>query len=239
MCGNRKKRTNKPQICGRFTICGKCGSTFWRRLFRIGPDGKRIPLDTIPGTEQYEARLEREEKEEKMTQIDAIRPKREFSEAYIEMVNKTCRSNGCVGKNAVVPRIVQEIATEEDRILDFGAGKKAVHAERLKKESGLNVTAYEIGSNFDPHHHDERALLRTYSMIYCSNVMNVQPTTDDVIHILDTVNVLLEKDGKFVVNYPDSPRKNPDLDTGDFERLINKRFHNISYNGKVWVLGKI
>lgn len=221
MCGRQRKRTNKPQVCGRCVIC-TCGSTWWRLMFRIGKDGQRIPLSTIPGTDAYEQRLEREQKEREREEHRNNMPY--YEQVYLRAVNKTCRSSGCVGKNAIVPKIVKEIATEEDRILDFGAGTKAVHADRLRKEDHLNVTAHEIGDNFDPKVHDDRALSRTYSLIYCSNVMNVQPNDSYVVAILKTVHKLLEDDGNFVVNYPKEPRKCYHMSTEEFEEYLKFYF---------------
>lgn len=146
----------------------------------------------------------------------------DYDEGYIRNVNKTCRSSGCIGINAVVPKIVKLVAKNDDTILDFGAGKKAIHAAQLKKD-GLDVTAYDIGENYSPDIHDENALSRVYTLIYCSNVANVQPSVAHVVHIIKLVYGALADGGKFIVNYPESPRKST-MSTADFETLLKLYF---------------
>jgi hypothetical protein len=146
-----------------------------------------------------------------------------FDPDYVRNVNRTCRSAGCIGFHAVVPKIVESIADHRDTILDFGAGKRAIHAQGFHRLC-YNITAFEIGENYDPYIHDDRALLRTYSLIYCSNVVNVQPGIEYVEWILESVYRCLLPGGRFVVNYPKDPRKNPTMTEHRFVQLLSKYF---------------
>lgn len=89
--------------------------------------------------------------------LNETRRKREYTPDEVEIANRTSRSRGAVGKRAIVPRLVPQYASQSDTILDFGAGKDAVHALDLR-EQGYNVTAYEFGSNVDSKLHDMDAL---------------------------------------------------------------------------------
>ncbi len=82
----------------------------------------------------------------------------EFSPEEIEIANKTSRAAGAVSANAVVPRYVRENVPKSHKILDFGAGKDAVHTQNLRGE-GFNVTAHEFGSNQKPGLHMKSWLL--------------------------------------------------------------------------------
>ena len=96
-------------------------------------------------------------------------------ESYANIVTKTARYTGAVGKKAVVPRYVANIASFDDEILDFGSGSKAIHVQMLKNQ-GFNVTAWDLGKNFVKGIHSPDALKRQYDIVYASNVLNVQPS---------------------------------------------------------------
>lgn len=66
---------------------------------------------------------------------------------YVKLVNATYRATGSIGPKAVVPKLVPGVAKKTDKILDFGAGTKAIHTMALRQQ-GYNVTAYDIGANF-------------------------------------------------------------------------------------------
>ena len=128
-----------------------------------------------------------------------------FTKTQIQIANATSRSNGAVGKNAIVPRIAREHAKPGQSILDFGAGKDALHAKALR-EAGLDVTAHEFGDNQNENH-DRSALGRKYSMVYASNVLNVQESRAMLNTTLSQVFGALKRGGTFIANYPASPRK--------------------------------
>jgi len=127
-----------------------------------------------------------------------------ITKQQIEKANKSSRSRGCIGKNAVVPRYILEHADKSAEILDFGAGKDAIHTTMLRNEGFLCVTAHEFGSNIVEGVHCPIALDRIYDIVFASNVLNVQSnptmmhqTIGDIREATKTV---------FICNYPNSPR---------------------------------
>lgn len=135
-----------------------------------------------------------------------------FNEMEIKIANATSRSNGASAINkdgsirAIVPRYVAEHVSKEDSILDFGAGKGAVHTKWLK-EQGFNATAYDFGDNLIEGLHDKDALSKQYKMIMASNVLNVQSSMSMLLETLRQIDNSLEPGGEFICNYPASPRK--------------------------------
>ena len=129
-----------------------------------------------------------------------------ISQEDTNIANATSRSSGAVGLKAITPRIVADTyATIFDTILDFGAGKDAMHAQILKAE-GYDITAYDFGSNVGPLH-DEDALSRTYNFVYASNVINVQNTASMLYTTLEQIANATRFNGVAIMNFPASPRK--------------------------------
>jgi 2-polyprenyl-3-methyl-5-hydroxy-6-metoxy-1,4-benzoquinol methylase len=116
-----------------------------------------------------------------------------------------------------VPRYVETVALPGQTILDFGAGPEALHAKRLK-QTGLDVTAYEIGANQNENH-DPTALFRQYDIVFASNVLNVQAHGNDLWGTLFRIRDAVKPGGFAVLNYPESPRKLP-LNTAQMERIV-------------------
>lgn len=129
-----------------------------------------------------------------------------LSDIEIQQVNKTCREKGSVGSNAVIPRLVSSWAKTQHSILDYGAGKSAIHTMELRKQ-GFNVTAWDVGANFNSPIHDLHALVKKYDIVYASNVINVQLNESMLRRTLNEIQGLLKTDGEFIFNYPRSPRK--------------------------------
>ena len=135
-----------------------------------------------------------------------------FTMEEIKIANATSRSNGASAKNkdgsirAVVPRYVAEHISKKDSILDFGAGKAALHTKWLR-EQGFNVTAYDFGTNIIEGLHDKDALSKQYKVIMMSNVINVSSSWDMLVETLKQAYNSLEPGGMLVMNYPASPRK--------------------------------
>jgi hypothetical protein len=128
------------------------------------------------------------------------------SEEDIAIANATSRSSGAVGEKAVVPRVVASMVDKAQSILDFGAGKDAMHTQRLRGE-GFDVTAYEFGSNINPALHDANALNRDYDVVYASNVLNTQNSDAMLEATIEQINSALKEGGTAIVNLPGSPRK--------------------------------
>ena len=151
-----------------------------------------------------------------------------FNEMEIKIANATSRSNGASAINkdgsirAIVPRYVAKYINKEDSVLDFGAGKGAVHTKWLR-EDGFNVTAYDFGDNVVEELHDKNALQKQYKVIMCSNVLNVQSSLDMLLVTLKQINDSLEPGGEFICNYPASPRK-MELTASDLKEIIQSVF---------------
>ena len=134
-----------------------------------------------------------------------------FGETFLpdelEIANRTSRSMGAVGAKALVPRVVRDWIQPTDRVLDFGAGKDAAHAVRLKGE-GFNVTAHEFGKNQQAGLHDPNALQAgPYDVAYASNVLNVQSSVKMLTRTLLQIRRALKPGGIFIANFPKQPRK--------------------------------
>lgn len=151
-----------------------------------------------------------------------------FNEMEIKIANATSRSNGASAINkdgsirAIVPKYVADNINKEDSVLDFGAGKGAVHTQWLR-EQGFNATAYDFGDNLIEGLHDKDALSKQYKVIMCSNVLNVQSSLSMMLETLNQINNSLEPGGQFICNYPASPRK-IELTANDLKEIIQSIF---------------
>jgi len=153
----------------------------------------------------------------------------QFCEQYtpeqMAVANATSRARGAIGAKAITPRYVQTVAQPHHEILDFGAGRDAIHAQTLKK-IGLNVTAHEFGSNISGVH-DPEALNRQYDIVYASNVLNTQSSPEMLKTTLDNIHRTIKRGGSFIGNLPASPRKFPELNAKLLETELRKRFSNV------------
>lgn len=155
----------------------------------------------------------------------------DFSDDEKKVANSTSRAAGAVGAKALVPRHVEAVEAKHNdkanrHLLDFGAGHEAAHAKRLR-EKGHNVTAHEFGSNQKPGVHDPDALKKKYHHVYASNVLNVQSNKKMMGHTLDQIHKATHKGGAFTGNFPESPRKAPDIDADHVHHELSKRIHHV------------
>lgn len=125
---------------------------------------------------------------------------------YEKFVNTTYRGHGAVGKNAVVPKYVAQISNYKDLILDFGAGKEAIHTLWLRS-LGRCVSALDIGSNYDPKIHVQNLEKDYYHIVFLSNVINIQPTLTHFNIRIGEALYCLKGYGQLVFNFPTKPRK--------------------------------
>lgn len=125
----------------------------------------------------------------------------DFSQEEKAQAMKTARATGAVGQNAIVPRVVEAMAPQGVKILDFGSGAKKVHAIRLGAK-GMQVDAYDFSLPGS-----ERLLAGEYGMIYASNVLNVQNSMGMLNSTLFQIIGAMAEDGTFIANYPQTPRK--------------------------------
>lgn len=171
-----------------------------------------------------------------------------FTVEEVKIANATSRSSGASAKNkdgsirAIVPRYVVEHINKEDSVLDFGAGKDAVHTKWLRGQ-GFNVVAYDFGSNIVEGLHDKDALNRQYKVTMCSNVLNVQSSWDMLLETLKQLYNSLEDGGMLIINYPASPRK-MNLSATEMAMVVQNVFKGVitrcggSNSAPLWVVWK-
>jgi hypothetical protein len=114
------------------------------------------------------------------------------------------------------------------RILDFGAGYRAMHTLRMR-ELGLDVTAHDFGRNFVPGLHAEGALrLPRFDVVMLSNVVNVHCTLAGLELTIAQAAGATAENGVCVVNYPHSPRKYPTIDKVKMAALLGQYFSEVA-----------
>ena len=147
----------------------------------------------------------------------------------IKVANSTSRSGGAtaIGKDgtikAIVPIFVQKNVDKQCSILDFGAGKTAMHTKWLRSNGFKSVTAYDFGANCIKGIHDWAALVRKYDVVFASNVLNVQISKEMLMETLDHIWHVVRHGGKFICNYPSSPRK-MNLAADELKEIIQNKF---------------
>lgn len=160
-----------------------------------------------------------------------------MTDKEIKTANKTARSAGAVGKNALLPRIITgRMPYRAAKILDFGSGPKALQTMHLKKEGYTDVTPYEFGENYiEGFHLDRNAFdINTYEIVMASNVINTLESIDAVKETLHQINWFLNDKGVALINYPTSPRKCKDLDKDKLMKLCMSEFNSVmveNHNG--------
>lgn len=170
-----------------------------------------------------------------------------FTAEEIKIANATSRSYGATAMNkdgtlrAVVPKYVESIARKEDKILDYGAGKGAMHTLYFR-DKGFDCTAYDFGDNVTEIH-DKDALKRQYDIVFASNVLNVCSSLAMLIDTLKEINKATKENGVAIMNYPSTPRKIV-LDIASMEHVIENVFkYKIARAGgtksaPVWIIRK-
>lgn len=128
-----------------------------------------------------------------------------YNKKEVKAANKTNRGRGAVGKKAIVPRYVSNNYPKDTCILDFGAGKEALHSKTLRDDGFEQVTAYDFGDNFNDNH-DPDALKWSYDVIMMSNVLNVQQSKEMLHETIKDVKKAMSYHTEVVANYPKSPR---------------------------------
>lgn len=161
---------------------------------------------------------------------DFVKLIREATEEEVRIANSTSRSSPAVGMNAIVPKYVLSIAKPSQKILDFGAGKTAMHTAMLR-DNGLDVVAYDFGSNTGTNLHDPNALSKQYDIVYASNVLNVQSSPEMLQETLTQIFDVVKTGGVFIGNYPMSPRKIPDMKSRDLEGKLAEIFRSVRIVG--------
>ena len=158
-----------------------------------------------------------------------------MTEEEIRIANKTARSAGAVGKNALLPRIIiGKMPYRGAKILDFGSGPQIVQTINLREE-GYNVDAYEFGSNCHSEHITRTPdKIGSYDIVMASNVINTLASVEAVKETLHQINWFLGTKGVALINYPTSPRKCKDLDLKEMLKLMTQEFTSVmveNHNG--------
>ena len=148
-------------------------------------------------------------------------------EEVVEAV-KTARSSGAVGPNAKVPQIVLEMAYDNrDWILDYGAGRKAIHTEMLREAGYGNAWAYDFAKDVDGVFIDDLETTRgEWDIIFASNVLNVQTSMGMLDLTLNELWQLMNPFSILVANYPNSPRK-LDLSVQSLHSKLREGFERV------------
>ena len=155
-----------------------------------------------------------------------------FTIEEIRIANATSRSNGATAVHkdgtikAIAPNFVCKNIDKHRSILDFGAGKDAVHTKWLKDNGFQNVIAYDFGKNCVDGLHDAKALAKQYDIVFASNVLNVSSSSTMLFETLKQIYHCLAPGGEFICNYPSSPRK-AGFDTSYIKSAIEIVFDNM------------
>jgi len=159
---------------------------------------------------------------------DLIEQLLEYTSDEIKIANATSRSAGSVSAKALVPRYVEDRVSKGSSILDFGAGRDAIHAKRLKDAGFKDITAYDFGANIKDGIHDPDALSKSYDVVYASNVLNVQSSLPMLRKTLDQIAGAVKSGGSFVGNFPENPRKSEDITVDVVQKELADRFNKVS-----------
>jgi len=147
----------------------------------------------------------------------------------IKVANATSRNSAAIGAKAITPKMVrrylEDTQQKKAKVLDFGSGKAAAHAVAMR-EDGFNVVAHEFGDNVNPEVHDTHALEQFYSVVYASNVLNVQSDEDMLRETLKDISYVLTIGGVFFANYPLNPRKS-NMTAAQVEDVLRDYFDSV------------
>ena len=151
----------------------------------------------------------------------------QYNKEEIAVANKTARAGGAVSAKALVPRYIEATAHPNETILDFGSGKAAAHTVRLRGK-GLSVTAHDFGGNVTDLH-DLDALSKSYDTVFASNVLNTQSSLEMLHRTLSELAAVVKPGGRFVGNYPQSPRKGvmEKIKAADLETILMQYFSSV------------
>ena len=119
---------------------------------------------------------------------------------------RTARSNGAVGKNAILPKFISEFeGAKEHLVLDFGCGKDAIHVQMLRKKGFEYAYGIDLHPLTDSNLEANNGSLPWY-LVYASNVLNVQPTRTTLNCTICKLSDYA-KQGVAYLSYPKTPRK--------------------------------
>jgi len=156
----------------------------------------------------------------------------------IKITNKTARSKGIIGKNALLPRIIiNKFPYREAKILDFGSGPNILQTKHLKKEGYEDITPFEIGDNHIDGIHFSGSLserIEYFDIVFASNVINTLPSISAIKETIGMMELFTSKEGFALINYPKSPRKCEELTLEKLKELLMEVFKSVmieNHNG--------
>lgn len=120
--------------------------------------------------------------------------------------NKTARSNGAVGANALIPRFVADKMPRNMFILDYGCGPALLHVKALRQKGFNMIHAHDFGENRIGNA-EMIAILQPdfYDLVYASNVFNTHSTAEMSRAALVEIRDCLKYGCGFVFNMPTKP----------------------------------
>lgn len=127
----------------------------------------------------------------------------------IQIANRTARTAGAVGANAITVRHVADTIRPGQSVLNFGAGKpetqgplagKYRHSEIIREAGGI-VSEFDFGDNATG------SLEKQHDVTMASNVLNVQQSDAMLRSTLKQIKDATKDGGRIVFNYPSNPRK--------------------------------
>jgi hypothetical protein len=127
----------------------------------------------------------------------------EFVPKEQERAQRSGHQQGFMAKTNAPVYEITESPKEAGRILDFGTGKKAIHAEALRT-AGYDVTAYDFEATTSIH--DPDALTRTYDKVLASRVLNVQDSVAMLDLTIEQLRASVADEGHIIANFPTNPR---------------------------------
>ena len=152
--------------------------------------------------------------------------------------NKTARSSGAVGRNAILPRMVIEKYQKNLHVLDYGSGPNMIHSKKLKSIGYEHVDSFDFGNNWREGM-QENIKSNFYDLVFASNVFNTHSSFEMSNSAIVEIYNSLKDGGFFLVNLPKSPRFFWTTDEfSDF--LATFRLTTIGFDRKklVWTLQK-
>lgn len=153
-----------------------------------------------------------------------------FSDEEVQRANKSWRKwHHATSQNPakVVTYVLNHLGNNTSaEVLDYGAGKAALHTQFLR-DRGYNVVAHEFGNNAVPGLHDPNATNRQYDLVFASNVLNVQSSLQMLQKTLDQIAGATKPDGCAIVNFPQHPRYG-DFSNKDLIAELQSRFQNVT-----------
>lgn len=150
-----------------------------------------------------------------------------FTNEEIRIANATYRSKGSSvfdkdgNVRSIVARFVATHINKDKKILDFGCGPEFIQGKYLR-ELGFDVCGWDFGANKPKDCVQE--LEQVYDVVYASNVLNVISSLSMLMETLDQIYNCIKNGGRFIANYPQSPRKMIISDK-DLRDIIQAKFH--------------